>query len=150
MKKLLYTLLAVSTIFSSCKDNKSASPYNPTMVNQNIYSVIDISNSPQGTYSYYTSTSTANFQTLGGSVSHTTDNWILDWVSGNTISYNLSLSFTTQFAGCADVEIRTYNNTNLINTENFQIGYSQLSPNIYCDTSLANNNFNMWLTIVAD
>ena len=124
MKKLLYTLLAVSTIFSSCKDNKSASPYNPTMVNQNIYSVIDISNS--------------------------TDNWILDWVSGNTISYNLSLSFTTQFAGCANVEIRTYNNTNLINTENFQIGYSQLSPNIYCDTSLANNNFNMWLTIVAD
>ena len=53
--------------------------------------------------------------------------------------------------GCADIEIRTYHNTNLINTENFQIGYLQITPQqIFCDNLVANNQFHKQIAIIAD
>ena len=147
MKKLFYTFLSVSLIFSACNPLP-----NTTLTSQNIYSVIDISNSPDGTYSFLSGQSLTQLQVLGGSFSYTGDTWTIDWISGNTISCSVALQKMTgtQVVGCADVEIRTYNNTNLINTENFQIGYSQLSPPIFCDNLVANNYFTKVISIVAD
>ena len=89
-------------------------------------------------------------QVLNGSLSYTSDTWTQDWISGGNLTYMIALNTGDQIIGCADVEIRTYNNTNLINTENFQIGYSQLSPPIFCDNLVANNSFSKTIQIVAD
>ena len=145
MKKLFYTFLSVSLIFSACNPLP-----NTTLVSQNMYSVIDISNSPDGTYVFLSGQSSTQLQVLNGSFSYTSDTWTIDWISGNTISCTIGLQLQNQVVGCADVEIRTYNNTNLINTENFQVGYSQLLPLIFCDNLVANNSFSKVISIVAD
>ena len=146
MKKLFYTFLSVSLIFSACNPLP-----NTTLVSQNIYSVIDISNSPVRTYiSLFSGSGVTNFQVLNGSFSYTSDTLTQYWFSGGNFAYMIALNTGDQIIGCADVEIRTYNNTNLINTENFQIGYSQLSPPIFCDNLVANNSFSMNIQIVAD
>ena len=147
MKELLYTFFSVLLIFSSCNPVQP----NNTLASQNIYSVIDISNSPERTYnSLFSGTGGTSFQVLNGSFSYTSDTWTQDWISGQKFPYTIALNTGDQIVGCADVEIRTYNNTNLINTENFQIGYSQLSPPIFCDNLVANNSFSKNIQIVAD
>ena len=152
MKKLLYTFLALTIIFSSCeKDNKSAPAPLPVTNTQNTYSVIEITNSPAGTYTFQSGTSSTNLQvSSGGSLSYTSDMTILEWITGTQLNHNIYLILSTTNVGCADIEIRTYNNSNLVNTENFQIGYSQLSPNVFCDNLVANNQFTKLISITAD
>tara|TARA_B100000242_G_scaffold166637_1_gene119041 strand:- start:168 stop:626 length:459 start_codon:yes stop_codon:yes gene_type:complete len=152
MKKLLYTFLALTIIFSSCeKDNKSAPAPLPVTNTQNTYSVIEITNSPAGTYAFHSGTSMTNLQvSTGGSLSYTSDMTTLECITGTQFNHNIFLSLSTTNVGCADIEIRTYNNSNLVNTENFQIGYSQLSPNIFCDNLVANNLFTKLISITAD
>tara|TARA_B100000963_G_scaffold357385_1_gene379461 strand:+ start:689 stop:1147 length:459 start_codon:yes stop_codon:yes gene_type:complete len=152
MKKLLYTFLALTIIFSSCeKDNKSAPAPLPVTNTQNIYSVIEITNSPGGTYTFNSGSSMTNLQvSSGGSLSYTSDMNIFEWISGNQLNHSISLLLSTTNVGCADIEIRTYNNSNLVNTENFQIGYSQFSPNVFCDNLVANNLFTKSISITAD
>ena len=152
MKKLLLILMIAPLLFISCNkdDDTPDNNNNNTLVSQNLYSVIDISNSPVRTYSSMFGNSITSFQVLNGNFQYTTDTFTLNWISGEIMSIVMSLATADQIIGCADVEIRTYNNNNLVNTENFQIGHSQLSPPIFCDNLVAGNSFSKTLQIVAD
>jgi hypothetical protein len=155
MKKLLLILLCLPLLFSSCsKDDKSAPLPTSTSTPQSVYSVIDISNSPGvNDYHFYASSDGTNIQVLSGSFSYTSDTKVYTvFPTGTSFPYNIGLSLltSTPIVGCADIEIRTYHNTNLINTENFQIGYTQMSPPIFCDNLVANNVFSKQISIIAD
>ena len=103
-------------------------------------------------YNFNVSGSMSGIQVPNGSFSYTSDAYELDYNSGSTFQYLVSLGFTAPVTvGCADIEIRTYHNYNLINTENFQMGYTKVSPTIvYCDNLIANNVFLKYLSIIAD
>ena len=141
-------------LFTTCKkeDEKSSAPP-PSSNAQSVYSVVDITNSPNAndTYNFNVSGSMTGIQVPNGSLSYTSDAYELDYLSGGTFQYLVSLTSTNNIVvGCADIEIRTYHNNNLINTENFQMGYTQVSPTVYCDNLVANNSFLKWLSIIAD
>ena len=154
MKNPLLILLFLPLLFASCsKDDKGGATPVPTSTPQSVYSVIDISNAtPDATYHFNAHSSPTNIQVPSGSFSYTSDTWDLNWLSGNTFHYGITLYLTTTPAviGCSDIEIRTYHNTTLINTENFQIGYTSISPIVYCDNLVAQNQFYKQIAIIAD
>jgi hypothetical protein len=155
MKKLLYTLLAISIIYlASCsKDEKSAPIPTPTSNTQSIYSVLEINNSPKGLYNFWVMGDFTSIQVDSNFITHDSDNWSLLLPTGNPIAYQYRLDFYPEndTTGCADILIKTYNNNNLINTESFQIGFYQYVPNIiYCDNLVANNIFSKSWSIIAD
>jgi hypothetical protein len=154
MKKLLLILLCLPLLFASCvKDDKSAPLPTPTSNTQSIYSVLEISNAtPNSTYHFTAHSQTTNIQVPSGSFSYTSDTWDVNYLPiGTTFHYHISLFLTSAgVIGCSDIEIRTYHNTNLINTENFQIGYTSILPIVYCDNLVAQNQFSKQIAIIAD
>ena len=155
-KQLFPFLISFSLLFFSCsKDDKAGPTPNVTMVQQSVYSVVEISNSPgvADTYVFSTTGDQANLQVLNGSFSYTADSYDIDLVIGQTFGYMISFIMTTTVPviGCADIEIRTYHNNSLIDTQIFQTGYTQISgPAIFCDPLVANNSFNIILDIEAN
>jgi hypothetical protein len=161
MKKIACLLLLSLSIFSiySCSDEEGViSTSGITMNPQSIYSVLEITNSPDGTFTFSVLGDYTNIQVTSGNFEYTSDTWEQSQVSGLTLGYSISLIFSPDYdiygyalLGCADIVVKTYNNNNLINTENFQIGYSQYSPDvIFCDNLVANNHFSKHLSIVAE
>ena len=148
--------MSVSLIFFSCsKDNEDRIPPDSNTSLQSIYSVVDISNSPGiDTYMIWTSgTSQTQIQVLTGSFSYTTDIWSVAWPIGGILPYSIQiiLNSSATVIGCADIEIRTYNNNDLIDTQNFQMGVTQSSPSpIYCDPLVAGNVFTKSLDVIAN
>ena len=51
--------------------------------------------------------------------------------------------------GCADIELKTYNNGSLVDTQNFQMGLTELAPTTYCDNTVA-GQFGITLSIESD
>ena len=85
MKKITYILL-ISIIFLSCQEDNNSVPEPsplPEFNTQNIYSVIEITNSPGATYIFQSGNQSTNLQVnTSGSFSYTSDMTILDWISG--------------------------------------------------------------------
>ena len=144
IKSLLPLLIACPFIFSSCLPDSN-------LAQQSVYSIIEISNSPPATYNFSTSGQVTSIQVLNGSFSYTADPLELEWLVGRTFSYLISVSGGGGDIGCADIEIRTYHNNNLIDTQNFQMGYTQLTPDlIFCDNLVASNVFIKTLDVEAN
>jgi hypothetical protein len=155
MKKYYILLLCLPLLFASCsKDDKGGATPVPSSTPQSVYSVIDISNAtPDATYYFGAHSSVTNIQVPSGSFSYTSDTWDVNLPIGTTFHSVIYLLLTTspQVIGCSDIEIRTYHNTNLINTENFQIGYTQITPQaIFCNNLVAQNQFSKQIAIIAD
>ena len=156
MRKLLLILLCLPLLFASCsKDDKGGAAPLPTATPQSVYSVLDISNSPGiSDYTFYATSDITNLQVLNGSFSYTSDTKVYTvFPTGTSFPYTIQLQLMTSnpIVGCADIEIRTYHNTNLINIENFQIGYTQITPQqIFCDNLVAQNHFSKQIAIIAD
>tara|TARA_B110000467_G_C18328116_1_gene490762 strand:- start:673 stop:1161 length:489 start_codon:yes stop_codon:yes gene_type:complete len=162
MNKIACLCILSVSIFSisSCSDEEGVISTSEISMNpQSIYSVLEITNSPDGVYIFQTLTGQTSIQVTAGEFEYTSQSWEQSQVSGVTLFYSLYLNFSpaynsttgTQELGCADIIIKTFQNANLINTENFQIGYSQQYPDvIYCDNLVANNLFTKNLTLVAD
>ena len=155
MKKITYILL-ISIIFLSCQEDNNSVPEPsplPEINTQNIYSVLEITNSPVATYNFISGSQNTNLQVnTSDSFSYTSDMTILDWISGNQLSHSIYLNYieSASIIGCIDIEIKTYNNSNLVNTENFQLGYLSFSPAEFCDNLVANNLFSKTINITAD
>ena len=152
-KQLFPLLISFSLLFFSCSKDDSSTP-NVTMVQQSVYSVIEISNSPGlDNYTFSTQGDISNsIQVLNGSFSYTSDVYDIDLPPGVSFGYIIQFVKTGEYGlGCADVEIRTYHNNNLIDTRNFQMGYSQITPSvIYCDPLVASLAFTTTLDIEAN
>ena len=155
MKKYYILLLCLPLLFASCsKDDKGGATPVPSSTPQSVYSVIDISNSPGINDYVFTAPGDGTvIQAPSGSFSYTSDPYEISYISGAIFHYTLSFQMITSnpIVGCSDIEIRTYHNTNLINTENFQIGYTQITPQqIFCDHLVAQNHFSKQIAIIAD
>ena len=157
IKQLLPLLISFSLLLFSCsKDDKAGPTPNSTIAQQSVYSVVEISNSPgvADTYIFHTSGDPSNqFQVLTGSFSYTSDIYDINYIIGSVFHYHISFVMTTPgpVIGCADIKITTYHNNNLIDTQIFQVGYTQLTqPAIFCDPLVANNSFNVLVDIVAN
>lgn len=151
-KQLFFLLISFSLLFFSCSKDDKAGP-TPISAPQSVYSVVDISNSPgvADTYLLTTTGDQANLQVLNGSFSYTADSFDINMPIGGTFPYMIIFNMSTAAIGCADIEIRTYHNNSLIDTQNFQTGYNQITPQaIFCDPLVANNNFSITLDIEAN
>jgi len=142
MKKLLLLLLCVPLLFTSCNPNNTSNP--APFINYEVYSTLIITNAVPGRYTFQTSMSTQSIQILPGDSSGIFTNDIFTYETDATngyMPYTTNLLFLPDIAGCTDIEIQTFFNGVLFNTDNFQIGYSSFSPNVACDNTIANNYF---------
>ena len=156
IKQLFPFLISFSLLFFACsKDDKAGPTPNNTIAPQSVYSVVEISNSPGvDTYNFSNpGDPSTQIQVLTGNFSYTSDTYDIETVTGHIFHYTITFQMITPapVIGCADIEIRTYHNNSLIDTQNFQTGYTQISgPAIFCDPLVANNLFQTTLDIEAN
>jgi hypothetical protein len=151
MKKILLLIFCLPLFLNSCKKEEK-SPAN-SLNSQEVYSVLEINNSPEGIFNFWHMGDFTSIQVDSNNIIYTSNNWSLLLATGNPIAYQYRLDFIPENdnTGCADILIKTYHNNNLINTESFQIGFYQYTPSIiYCDNLVANNIFSKAWTIIAD
>ena len=140
MKKIL--LFCLPLIFSNCQQNTPQ----PTTINEDIYSVIQITNSNSGTYMFQAGPAgngdLTNIQITSGnnSQTYTSNNYIYSHTSSTICPYPIQVVWgpDNQQTGCSDIIIETYHNNILVNTEIFQMGYTSISPVVHCDNLVSN------------
>ena len=145
MKKLLLILFCLPLIFSHCQQNTPQ----PTTINEDIYSVIEIVNSNSGTYLFQAGPvgdgDLTNIQIPSGnnSQTYTSNNYIYSHTSSTICTYPIQVVWSpdNQQTGCSDIIIKTYHNNTLVNPETFQMGYTSISPVVYCNNLVASNQF---------
>ena len=151
--RLLFTALAFCFLFSSCDPNNPEGDGN--LLTQQVYSTLEVSNSPIITYSTSFGFDQTLIQITDGQIFHTSDITEYNVIEGGTFYYNI----TTSFAGgifdigvCSDVTIKTYQNNNLVDEQSFQMGISSMVDNtvIYCDPLTANGVFTDILSLTAE
>jgi hypothetical protein len=142
MKRILLLPICSLLLFTSCNTNNTSNT--APFINYEAYSTLIITNAVPGIYTFQTSMSNQSIQILPGNSSgiFTNDTFTYETDATNGyMPYTTNLHFTPDIAGCADIEIQTFFNGVLFNTDSFQIGYSSFSPNIACDNTIANNYF---------
>jgi hypothetical protein len=112
---------------------------NPDSTNDNwTYTTLEISNAPSGSYNFLCN-GAWHFLSVDGSLFFEAEPLNTQVPSGSYFPYQLWVMGgpAPGVEGCADIELKTYNNGTLIDTRNFQLGYASLSPLVVCDNTAA-------------
>ena len=143
MKYSIFLFLTITLASLSSCDPESANDLSDNYT----YSTLQISNSPNTQHQLYCSSNWTSLQVEGDLFfeSNTVNTQV---PSGSVFPYMIMLN-GGYAEGCADIELKTYNNGSLVDTQNFQMGLTEVSPPTYCDNTVA-GQFGITLSIESD
>lgn len=127
--KAFYTILIIFTVtlFFSCDDDEVNTGENL------VYTVFEITNGNNRTFSISTSAGTETFTANSNNFSHESKVFSPTALSGTTFYYTVGLSTNSfNINGCVDINTKTYHNGNLYEDRSYSIGYENF-PSVPCD-----------------